>query len=204
MRLISPVIPGAVFVAGGVAELTLRGADNPLVQPLPVAILLGIATWVIIRYFQHERDTARKFEALEKEREARERQQATDAEADRVATAKLVELAKEEAEERIDLAKKEADEQLRSLREERGIMHQENVHAMAKLTEVVATLSFTINGSRGAPGLADDIEYNREVRHGVLEHLTIIEFWIQQVAEREGMPDWAPPRPIERRRRPTP
>lgn len=84
MRLIPPVLPGVAFFAGAAAEVGVllyqaalvtrdvaRDVVPMWVQLIPVAIVFGIGGWGLLRLFQHERETDRRFRELERQTEER-------------------------------------------------------------------------------------------------------------------------------------
>ena len=80
-------------------------------------------------------------------------------------------------------------------------LHAENVATNKQIVADLKEVASLLYGARGSIGVAEEVEYNRVVRHGVLEHLQALEIWALQTNDVEGMPTYIQPRPIERRRR---
>lgn len=181
LRSIVPALPGIGYIVASAVYLA-PGVGPSNDQWGPLSLLLGIGAFGLIRLFQHERDTKREFAILRDEREQREKQ------------------LQEESEERVERARQIVEEQMRVDRTDRLRMHADNLVLLTKLSDGFAALSFTVHGHSGMPGLAHAAAYNDDVRQSILEHLSVMESWITMAAQRDDMPEWVAPQPIERRR----
>lgn len=80
-------------------------------------------------------------------------------------------------------------------------MHSENVAKLAEMAAALKEIAALLYGARGHAGHVEELAYNSDVRHGIMEHLQALEFWALAASEVEGMPEFTQPRPVERRRR---
>jgi ABC-type nickel/cobalt efflux system permease component RcnA len=159
MRLISPALPGTAFMVGAVSEVGLlvtqaQAATSTLgipvwLQVLPLGLVVGVGSWGIIRLFQHERDTASRFEASEKKWQDR------------------FEASEEKWHERFAA--------LETKWEERGErQHRDNLDRMERIDDRLKPLDFLIMGIQGEGSYSEERKLNRDRRHEFAGHLTNI------------------------------